>query len=401
LVKITAIDTIRIEQFPNLLWLQIHTDDGHVGLGEAFYGVASAEAHVHEYAAPYLLGQDPLRIDLHSKKLTGYIGFEAAGAEVRGNSAVDIALWDIFGKVTNQPIYQLLGGASRDSIRVYNTCAGYDYVRKEASQGTKNFGLGGNDQGPYEDLQAFLSDAGALAESLLEMGITGMKIWPFDYAAEASGGMYISNEDLKKAIKPFEQIRKAVGDKMDIMVEFHSMWNLTAAKRIARALEPFDPFWYEDPIKMDSLSDLKAYAANTHVPITASETIAGRARFRDLLELQAVGYVMFDLSWVGGLSEGRKISAMAEAYHLSVAPHDCTGPVLLAASVHLSLNATNAVIQEMVRAFYYDWYGDLVTQLPPVENGQIRAPDGPGLGLALKPEVFQRPDIHVKTSRAD
>ena len=136
------------------------------------------------------------------------------------------------------------------------------------------------------------------------------------------------------------------------------------------------------------------------MPITASETIAGRARFRELLELQAAGYIMFDLSWMGGLSEARKVSAMAEAYHLPVAPHDCTGPVLLTASVHLSLNATNAVIQEMVRAFYYDWYGDLVTQLPPVENGYITAPDGPGLGLELKPEVFERPDLTVKTSRA-
>lgn len=401
-MQVTAIETIRLDEFPNLLWVHVHTDEGLIGLGEIFYGTASAEAHIHSFVAPYLLGKDPLQIDRHFKGLTGYLGFSSSGAETRGNSGVDIALWDIWGQATNQPIYQLLGGASRDEIRVYNTCAGYKYVRARKDQGTDNFGLpDGAPEGPYEDLDAFLNRADELALSLLEMGITGMKIWPFDYAAEASGGMYISGPDLDKALEPFGKIRDAVGNKMDIMVELHSMWNLTAAKRIAAALEPYDPFWYEDPIKMDSLGSLAEYAASTRVPVTASETLAGRGQFRQLLELNAVGVVMLDLAWVGGLSEARKIGAMAEAWHLPVAPHDCTGPVLLTASVHLSLNATNALIQEMVRSFYYGWYQELVTALPPVENGMIRAPDGPGLGTKLQPDVLKRADCHIRRSDLD
>jgi galactonate dehydratase len=399
-MKITAIETIRVAEFPNLLWVELHTDEGPTGLGETFYGVDSAEAHIHSLAAGYLLGKDPLQIDRHSRSLVGYLGFGATGAEMRGNSAIDIALWDLYGQVTGLPIYQLLGGASRDKVRVYNTCAGYRYVRAKPVQSTANFGLPeGAPQGPYEDLDAFLNRADELAHSLLEMGITGMKIWPFDYAAEASGGLDISGPDLAKALEPFEKIRRAVGNRMDIMVELHSMWGLTAAKKIARAIEPFDPFWYEDPIKMDSLGSLAEYARSTRVPVTASETLAGRGAFRQLLELNAVGYVMLDLAWVGGISEARKIAAMAEAWHLPVAPHDCTGPVVLTASTHLVQNATNGVIQEVVRAFYHGWYRELVTDLPPLENGFIRAPDGPGLGIRLLPDLRKRPDASVRTSR--
>jgi len=149
-------------------------------------------------------------------------------------------------------------------------------------------------------LQAFLTDAGALAESLLGMGITGMKTWPFDYAAEASGGTYISLGALKTALKPFEQIRDAVGDQMDVMVELHSLCDLTTAKRIAKALEPFDPFWFEDPIKMTDMRALKEFADATRVPVTASETLGMRGQFRELLESRAAGIVIYDLSWMGG-----------------------------------------------------------------------------------------------------
>ena len=165
------------------------------------------------------------------------------------------------------------------------------------------------------------------------------------------------------------------------------MWNLPTAIRIARALEPFDTFWHEDPIKMDALADLATYAAASRAPVCASETLAFRQSFRELLEARAAGIVMLDLSWCGGLSEAKKIATMAEAYHLPVAPHDCTGPVVLAASTHLSCNAPNALIQELVRAFYTGWYRELVTALPEVKDGMIAPPPGPGLGLDLLPDL--------------
>lgn len=385
-MKITAIETVRIAERPNLLWVQVHTDEGLVGLGETFFGAATVEAHVHEYIAPRVIGRDPLEIDKLSGDLVGYLGFRSSGAEVRGNSAFDIALWDLFGKAVNQPIAQLLGGFTRREIRTYNTCAGTEYIKKATGQTTANYDLGGA-QKSYDDLNGFLHRADELALSLLEEGITAMKIWPFDIAAEASRGQYISMPDLKKALEPFEKIRRAVGDKMDIMVEFHSMWQLLPAMQIAKALEPYKTFWHEDPIKMDSLSSLSRYAAVSPAPISASETLGSRWGFRDLLETGAAGVVMLDLSWCGGISEARKIASMAEAWHLPIAPHDCTGPVVLCASTHLSLNAPNALVQESVRAFYRTWYRDLVTALPEVKNGMITVPPGPGLGMELHPDI--------------
>ena len=397
-MKITAVETIRLDEFANVLWVRVHTDDGLVGLGETFFGAGAVASYIHESAAPYLLGKDPLQIDRHAKGLTGYLGWRSTGVESRGNSAIDIALWDLFGKATGQPVYQLLGGLCRDRIRIYNTCAGYRYIRDRPVTTTDNWGLNQPDEGPYEDLDGFLHRADELALSLLDQGITGMKIWPFDYAAEASGGSYISAAELDRALEPFGKIRDAVGDKMDIMVELHSLWNLPTAKRIARAVEPFDPFWYEDPVRMDNLDAVAEFGRSTDVPLCASETLAGRAAFRDLIETGVVGVVMPDLSWCGGLSEGRKIASLAETWHLPIAPHDCSGPVVLMASIHLSLNAPNGLIQETVRAFYTGWYRELVTNLPVIQDGHILPPEGAGLGTELLPEVAARADATVVRS---
>lgn len=397
-MKITAIETLRIAEHPNLLWVQVHTDEGLIGLGETFYGAAAVEGHIHEIVAPRLIGTDPLAIDRISKSLVGYLGFRSTGAETRAASAIDIALWDLFGKVTNQPIWQLLGGRSRESIRTYNTCAGTHYVRTTRQQSTENWGRGADQAPGHDDLNAFLTRPDELAIELLESGITAMKIWPFDPHAEKTGGLYISPADLKTGLEPFEKIRKAVGDRIDIMVEFHSLWQLPPAIRIAEALAPYDTFWHEDPIRMDSLGSLPRYAARSKAPLCASETLGSRWAFRDLLETGAAGVIMLDLSWCGGLSEGRKIAAMAEAWHLPVAPHDCTGPVVLAASTHLSLNAPNALIQESVRAFYGGWYADIVTAVPPVENGMITVPPGAGLGLALHPDLAWRFTVSTRRS---
>ena len=203
-MKVTGIETLRLGEFPNLLYVRVHTDEGVVGLGETFFGAEAVEAYLHESVAPYLLGQNPLQIDRHARALTPYVGYASAGVEGRGNSAVDIALWDLFGRWTGQPLHQLLGGASRERIRIYNTCAGYRYVRGQPKQAAEvgNWGLPADEasEGPYEDLDAFLHRADDLARSLLDQGITGMKIWPFDPYAEATGGHDIAVTDLEQAL---------------------------------------------------------------------------------------------------------------------------------------------------------------------------------------------------------
>jgi galactonate dehydratase len=388
-VKLRGLETIRLEEHPNILWVRLHDEEGLVGLGETYFMAEAVEAYLHEVVAPKLIGRDPLAIDAIARDLVGYLGFRSSGVETRGNSAVDIALWDLFGKALGQPITQLLGGFTRETIRTYNTCAGPAYMRGAQGQRSSNWGIG-KERHPLDDLHGFLHRPAELARELLEEGITAMKIWPFDIAAEANDGQHIDAASLRGALAPFEAIRAELGDAMDIMVEFHSLWRVTPAIRIARALAEFDTYWHEDPIRMDSLASLRRYAAASKAPICASETLAGRGAFRDLLETDAVGVVMLDLAWCGGLSEARKIAAMAEAWQLSVAPHDCTGPVVLCASTHLGLNAPNALIQESVRAFHRGWYRDAVTALPPIENGQIGVPDGPGLGMELMPDLDRR-----------
>ncbi|HXE12401.1 MAG TPA: mandelate racemase/muconate lactonizing enzyme family protein [Bryobacteraceae bacterium] len=393
-MKITNFETIRIGEFPQLLWLHVHTDEGVVGLGETFFDAGAVETYIHDAVAPRLMGRDALAIDAIARDLVTYVGFRSTGVEARAASAVDIALWDLFGKSVGKPIVQMLGGWTRERVRTYNTCAGAQYMRKAETQSTANWGTGGQagtaSVSGFNDLNDFLTRADDLAESLLAEGITAMKIWPFDIAAEKTHGQYISNADLKTALEPFEKIRKRVGDNIDIMVEFHSMWQLVPAITIAKALAPFNTFWHEDPIKMNSLDSLKRYAAVSPAPVCASETLGSRWAFRDLLQTDAAGIVMFDLAWCGGLSEARKIASMAETWHLSVAPHDCTGPVVFTASTHLSLNAPNALIQESVRAFYKGWYPEVVTAVPIIEDGFVTVPPGPGLGCELRADIEKR-----------
>src|SRR3954447_20205026 len=196
-MKITSIETLRTEEFANVLWVRIHTDAGVIGLGETFYGAAAIESHIHDTLRWRLLGRDPLRIEaIHRDMLNLPMAQSSTGVEYRAASAIDIALWDLFGKVCNQPVHQMLGGLCRDRQRIYNTCAGYRYVRSNNIKPVSNWNLEGN-EGPYEDLVGFMTRADAVAESLLESGISAMKIWPFDPAALENDGMFITPGQLK------------------------------------------------------------------------------------------------------------------------------------------------------------------------------------------------------------
>ena len=395
-MKITAIETLRTEEYANVIWVRVHTDAGVIGLGETFYGAAAVEAHIHDTLAPRLLGKNPLNIEAHSREMVALpMAQSSTGVEYRAASAIDIALWDTFGKVCGQSVHQMLGGLCRDKLRVYNTCAGTRYVSTKNIKPVANWNLG-QETGQYEDLDAFMTDAGRLAENLLENGITAMKIWPFDPIAAETQGIDISAAQLRTALRPFEQIRKAVGDEMDIMVEFHSLWNLPTAKRIARELEPYKPMWLEDPIKMNSPQALGELARSTSTWICASETLGSRWPYKDMLDHDALSVCMVDLCWSGGLTEGRKIASLAETWHRPFAPHDCIGPVGFAAAIHMSFSQPNTLIQESVRAFYRGWYTRLVTEVPRIEGGYVYPMEGPGLGVELLPEVFERSDLIVR-----
>jgi L-alanine-DL-glutamate epimerase-like enolase superfamily enzyme len=375
-MRITAIETIHLRRGITVhagpiqwLWVRIHTDSGLVGLGETYPHPEAEKAVVERSLASVLLGRDPSQIDRLWADMLQAVSFSGwAGAEMRAISAVDIALWDLAGKVANMPLYQLLGGASRDSIRTYNTC--YDHID-------------------------FLTEPVRLAGELAKSGIHAMKIWPFDPIAKETGGQYITADQMRRGIEPLRLIREEFGDSMEVAMEFHGYWNLPSAIRIAQALEPYAPMWLEEMLPQDNLAAYRELAGGTRLPLCLSERLMTRFGFRELMENRAARIVMPDICWCGGISEAKKIASMAETHYLPVAPHNCGGPILHAASLHLAANATNLYILESVRRHYLDEYRGIVTQTLPPSGGEFALPPGPGLGVELSAEVMARDDVQV------
>lgn len=402
-MKIIAVETLRLDNHPNLLWVRIHTSDGLTGLGETYFGAGPGEADVHDRIAPLILGQDASRIEFLNMTMQPYTGFTGSGAEVRALAAVDVALWDIAGKAAGMPLCDLLGGRTRKAIQVYNTCAGPNYVSKTSAVRPDNFGSkpGTEDGVTYEDLEAFLHHPEDLAASLMEMGIFSMKIWPLDLAGGAVDGMDISPADLKKGIEPFEKIRKAHGNKMRLKAELHGIWSLNAAKKIAAALEPLDMDWIEDPVWMDRTHEVAELARCTRAPLAGGETLASLGQFKSLIDDGNIATPIMDVTWAGGITAARKVAALAEARSRPISFHDCSGPVTLAVSTHLALALRNVREQEIARGFYYSWYNEFVDHLPPVNRGMITIPGGPGLGMNFLPDLERRPDAVHRITKAD
>jgi galactonate dehydratase len=378
-MKITSIETVHLSKGITVhagpvqwLWVRIHTDEGLVGLGETYPYPEAEKAIIHRSLAPVLLGRDPLSIDRLWADMFGAISYSGwAGAEMRAISAIDIALWDLAGKATGAPIYQLLGGASRAGVRTYNTC--YDYID-------------------------FMTEPVRLARELIESGIRAMKIWPFDGIARETRGQYVTADQIRRGIEPLRLIRQEFGDSIDVALEFHGYWNLPCAIQIAQAVKPYSPMWLEEMVPQDNLAVYKELAATTDIPLCLSERLMTRYGYRELLENRAARIIMPDVCWCGGISEAKKIAMMAETYYLPVAPHNCGGPILHYASAHLAANLTNLNILESVRRHYLDEYRGIVTKDLVAVDGEIPLPPGPGLGVELDASVFSRPGVKVDRS---
>ena len=180
------------------------------------------------------------------------------------------------------------------------------------------------------------------------------------------------------------------------MLEFHGLWHLPAALEIANALADYDIFWLEDPISMQNFDDLALYKRSVNSRVCGSENLGTLPWYRETLTRQAIDVVHFDMAWVGGISEGKRIAAFASAFDRPIAPHDCTGPVLLVANVHLMMNAPNTLIAETVRAYYRGYYQDIVTTLPHIEQGYIYPMQGVGLGTELNPDRLTQDDVTIQ-----
>src|SRR5258707_7352654 len=188
---------------------------------------------------------------------------------------------------------------------------------------------------------------------------------------------------------------------MDIMIEYHGLWHLPVALEIARAADEYGVFWHEDPIAMQNFADLAEFKRRVRGRVCGSENLGTRPWYREVFQRGAVAVVHFDMGWIGGLTEGKRIATLADTYDRPIAPHDCTGPVQLAAAVHLMMNVTNALIQETVRAYYRGYYREIVTVVPHVANGFIDALTEPGIGTELDPAFLAPGDLTIRRSTAN
>jgi galactonate dehydratase len=225
-----------------------------------------------------------------------------------------------------------------------------------------------------------------------------MKIWPFDPAAVRSSGQEITPQELETAVEPIRRVREAVGMDIDVMIELHGLWSVTAARLIARALEPYNPKWIEDPTRVHDFAALNQVRSSTEVPIAAGETLGGSGSYRSLLDEGGADVAIVDVSWVGGVTEARLVADLANDRSVQVAFHNCSGPVTFVASLHLAAASRTAATQEIVRAFLFGWHRDLVDDLPELHDGHVRAPTGPGLGIALQADLLTRPGVSVRQS---
>lgn len=394
-MALESIETIRTSLQPNVTLVALRDHEGNVGLGETFFGASSVEAYIHDVAAPVLSETAASTPSAAAAALEPYVGYTGSGAEARSNSAIDIALWDLLAKRASLPLNELLGGRFHEGLPVYNTCAGFSYINAQSRQSSSNWGTTlspeGAPEGGYEDLWAFHNEPAKLARELVEAGYPGMKIWPFDLAAEQSGGG--RSADLRRGLAVLDAIRNEVGDEIEIYLELHGQWTLSGATRLLEAVEPFSLAWAEDPIRSDQPAALAALRSRTGIPIAVGEsTGSGNLGYRALFEHDAVDTAILDLGWCGGITQGRRAAALAASHGLPVALHDCTGPIALATAVHLATATPNVEVQEVARAFYHGWYQDIATGLPELRDGMITAGSAPGHGIDLAPGFLSRTD---------
>lgn len=397
-MKIVAIETIvpgERSPLPSLVFVRVHTDAGMVGCGETYYTPRAVSTYIHEFLAPLVMGMDATAPEaLWDTAYRAAAKFGGKGLELRALSAVDIAVWDLVAQAAGMPLHNVLGGPVSSSVATYNTCAGPTYGR-----GWRPGYGDASDAGRYDDLTGFLDRPAELARELIDEGFAGMKIWPFDQIAKERGGTVITRADLARGLEPFARIREAVGDAIEIMAEGHGFWSLAAATTIARGLEPYEPAWIEDLILADSPDALAELKRSTTIPVLASEYLMTRFEYAPMIRSGAVDHVMIDPTWCGGITEARRIIALADAARLPVTMHDCTGPFTLLAGVHLALSSTNVSYQEVVRGYLRIVYPEFVDDPIELVAGRILPPARPGIGTELRPDVLDRPGVEQRWSR--
>lgn len=359
-MKITAIKTLVVHaRMRNWILVKVETDQpGLYGWGEATLewktkGVVGAV----EDLAELLIGQDPRRVEHCWQVMHRQYFWRGGITNYSAMSGIDQALWDIKGKEVQKPVCELLGGPVRDTMRLYDHLGG------------------GSLEGMYKTGEP--EQFAELARASVERGFTAFKCMPIPTAE------YIESAAvLKKAARAVELMRLAVGDDVDIMLDLHARTTAAAAIQFGRLLVDYNLYWFEEPCWPEHVDALVEVKRALPFPIATGERLVGRWEFRELLEKRAVAIIQPDVSHCGGISETRRIAAMAETYSIPVACHNPQGPVSTASSLHIAFATPNYLIQEVVRADV-PWRNDIVIGGFNVESGVVSTPTAAGLGIDI------------------
>lgn len=358
-MKITAVKTLVVNaNTKNWVFVKVETDEGIVGWGEASleHRVQSIVGCVKDLEH-YIVGLDPTRIEHLYQTMYRQPFWRAGVIGMSALSGIEMACWDIFGKSLNVPVYKLLGGKVRDKIRMYD-----------------------HPGGGYADTVYFKENVESMTEACLqsvEDGYTAIKIMVVPRTAILDG-----NKVLRHAETLMAAVREAVGDDIDIMIDFHGRTTPDMAVQYAKVLAPYRPFFIEEPCLPDNPLGMEKVARLTDIPIATGERLVTRFQFRELLEKGAVGVIQPNISHCGGLSEAKKIAAMAETYYVSVAPHNPLGPITTAAAIHFATSTPNWLIQESFRKDV-PWRDEVVTNPVRIERGYALPLERPGLGVEV------------------
>ncbi len=371
------------------IFVKLTTDSGVTGIGEVYtatYSPHLVAKMIEEVAQRHVIGHDPFHIEMMWRNVYGR-GYSLRPDLTTGGivSGLEMAMWDICGKETGKPVYELLGGRVHDKLRAYTYL--YPPVGVDV----------------YSDDPVY-NDPAAAAEAAVrevERGFTGVK---FDPAGRYSvfDGRQPALHAMDLSVKMVRAVREAVGTRADILFGTHGQFSASGAIRLAKQLEKYDPLWFEEPVPPDSPEEIAKVARATSIPISAGERLTTKYEFHQLLKHGAASILQPNLGRCGGLLEAKKIASMAEVYHAQIAPHLYCGPVVATANIQLATCTPNFLILETIQG-WQGFHSQVVKTSIKFENGFIIPPTEPGLGIELNEEValanpYTGSELHLEMS---
>ena len=371
-MKVTGAETILIRNIEpyiggqHWLFVQLTTDEGITGLGERptmhARNLQPQISMIEDFCEQFVIGRNPFHIERIWQLIyaSRHDWRHPSLYMTPALSAIEMALWDIVGKATNQPIYNLLGGQVHDQLRAYA------YM-------------------PTAGIWENPLKAGEIAIKLVEDGNSACKLDPFTPFFPQPRDF--SLKTIRHVAKIFRAIRDAVGDELEVGIGTHGQFSTAVAIRVAKELEEFSPFWFEEPVPPENIDEMARVAAHTSIPIATGERLVTKFEFAELLKKQAAQIMQLDVGQCGGILEAKKIAGMAEAHYAMIAPHMYCGPVAAAAAVQLDTCSPNFLIQEYNGAGLHN---DILKEPIYAEKGFIRPPTGPGLGIELDEAVVKK-----------